>query len=272
MKLSIITINYNNLSGLQKTIDSVISQSFKEFEWIIIDGGSSDGSKALIEQHSNHFSYWVSEPDNGIYNAMNKGIDHAGGDWLLFLNSGDWLFSNDILERVFSRDYDADILYGDVMYHWPDERGLELDQKPDKLSLYFFNERTICHQATFYRKKIFENHRYSEEYKICSDWALFIQLALENYHFEHLPFCIVNFVQDGISSKLTKEHQAERRKVFESLFPDIIKPDIEELKRQEDHLKKINSHKIYRIIMKNAEKKIALAERLVKLIEKIRTK
>ncbi len=92
MKLSIITVNLNNKDGLQKTIDSVISQTFKDFEWIVIDGGSTDGSKELIEKYSDYISYWVSEPDKGIYNAMNKGIKVAKGDYLEFLNSGDIFF------------------------------------------------------------------------------------------------------------------------------------------------------------------------------------
>ena len=89
MKLSIITINYNNCDGLQKTIDSVIAQTWRDFEWIVIDGGSTDGSKELLEQYKEHFSYWCSEPDKGIYNAMNKGIAKANGDYLNFMNSGD---------------------------------------------------------------------------------------------------------------------------------------------------------------------------------------
>ena len=84
MKLSIITINYNNKAGLQRTIDSVICQTCKDFEWIVIDGGSTDGSKQLIEQYQSHFAYWCSEPDNGVYHAMNKGITHAKGEYLLF--------------------------------------------------------------------------------------------------------------------------------------------------------------------------------------------
>ena len=89
MHLSIVTINYNNLSGLQKTIDSVLSQSFEDFEWIVIDGGSTDGSKELLEQYQEHFAYWCSVPDKGIYNAINKGIKLATGDIIGLLNSGD---------------------------------------------------------------------------------------------------------------------------------------------------------------------------------------
>ena len=90
MILSIITINYNNSDGLQRTIESVLSQTWTDFEWIVIDGGSTDGSLDIIKKHASHFSFWCSEPDTGIYNAMNKGITHAKGEYLNFMNSGDW--------------------------------------------------------------------------------------------------------------------------------------------------------------------------------------
>lgn len=97
--LSIITINYNNKNGVQKTIDSVLSQSFEDYEWIVIDGGSNDGSKELLEKYQEHFAYWCSEPDNGIYNAINKGLSHTTGDYIQFLNSGDWLYDSTALEK-----------------------------------------------------------------------------------------------------------------------------------------------------------------------------
>lgn len=272
MTLSIITINYNNLDGLQRTIDSVVGQSFTDYEWIVIDGGSKDGSRELIERYADHFAYWCSEPDKGIYNAMNKGIEKASGDWFLFLNSGDWLYSNDVLNKVFSVPNDADILYGDVMYHWPDGRGLEMERKPDKLSLYFFYTDTLCHQATFYRKNIFNTHKYDESFRICSDWALYIQLLTEGYRFQHLPFCISNFAQDGISTHLTAEHLAERERVFNDYFPDYIRPDLEELKRRDERRKYIDSHKSYKRIMAKAEKRIIRMEKIVHYIERLRKK
>mgnify|MGYP001565636508 FL=1 len=101
--VSIITINYNNASGLKKTIDSVIKQTFKDFEFIIIDGGSTDGSKQVIESNSKSISSWLSEKDNGIYDAMNKGIVKATGNYYLFLNSGDILSEGNILTKVASK-------------------------------------------------------------------------------------------------------------------------------------------------------------------------
>ena len=97
--LSIITINYNNINGLQNTLQSVFCQSRHDFEWIVIDGGSTDGSKELLEKYTNRINYWVSEPDHGIYEAMNKGIKVAKGDYLQFLNSGDCLADKDIIKQ-----------------------------------------------------------------------------------------------------------------------------------------------------------------------------
>lgn len=272
MTLSIITINYNNCDGLKRTIDSVVSQTFTDYEWIVIDGGSNDGSFELIEKYQKHFTYWVSEPDGGIYQAMNKGIAHANGDWYIFLNSGDWLFNNEVLSMVFSSNNDADILYGDVMYHWPDKRGLELEKKPETLSLYYFYTDTLCHQATFYKKEIFKTHRYNENFRICSDWALYIQLLTEGYKFSHLPICITNFAQDGISTHLNESHLAERRRVIEEYIPSYIIPDLERLRIIDERKKHIASHRSYQSIMSRAENRVIRMEKIVRLIEKLRSK
>ena len=114
-KLSIITINLNNAEGLRKTIPSVISQTYCDFEYIVIDGGSTDGSVDVIKKYADKLSYWVSEPDAGIYNAMNKGIRKAGGEYCQFLNSGDWLVAPDVTERMAKDMPDCAICYGNMI-------------------------------------------------------------------------------------------------------------------------------------------------------------
>ena len=116
MKLSIITINYNNAIGLKKTIESLIEQSYQEYEYIVIDGGSDDGSKEVIWESLRYVSSWCSEKDTGVYNAMNKGIMRATGEYLLFLNSGDYLYDSTVLEDVTSTLSGEDIIYGDLLY------------------------------------------------------------------------------------------------------------------------------------------------------------
>src|SRR5436190_11669530 len=116
MKLSIITINYNNAAGLRETIRSVAEQTWKGFEYIIIDGGSTDDSIGFIQQYQRELTYWVSEPDRGVFHAMNKGISKAHGEYLLMLNSGDTISDKHVLKQVFEKDKPCeDILYGDVL-------------------------------------------------------------------------------------------------------------------------------------------------------------
>ena len=116
-KISIITINYNNLEGLKRTMESVVNQTWREFEYIVIDGGSTDRSAAYIASQSENIDYWVSEPDNGIYNAMNKGIAKATGEYLLFLNSGDSFYDANVLQNVSNFfNNDLSIIYGNSVY------------------------------------------------------------------------------------------------------------------------------------------------------------
>ena len=169
--LTIITINFNNLNGLKKTIDSVVSQEFQDFEYIIIDGGSTDGSKNLIEHYNKRLAYWVSEKDGGIYNAMNKGIEKSKGKYLLFLNSGDELYKNNVLSYI--RNFKEDLIYFDVYFY--NSSSSFVHKYPYKLNFNYFLKYSLPHQATLISRSLFNRvGLYNEQYKICSDWAFFI--------------------------------------------------------------------------------------------------
>lgn len=213
MKLSIITVNLNNREGLQKTIDSVVSQTFKDFEWIVIDGGSTDGSRELIEQYADHFAYWISEPDKGIYNAMNKGIKVAKGEYLQFLNSGDWLFNNNTLSSVWEtgEPKTADIIYGTIIpgFSWT---------IPHVLTLDFFLDATLFHQSTFIHRKLFADNPYDEKYNIVSDRKFFIeQIILRNASFQAIDTEISNYQEGGVCSDGEKTEN-ELKMVLSELF------------------------------------------------------
>jgi len=224
MKLSIITVNLNNRDGLQKTIDSVVSQTFRDFEWIVIDGGSTDGSKELIEQYADHFAYWVSEPDKGIYNAMNKGIKVAKGDYLQFLNSGDWLFDETALERIFSHCFDADIVYGDMGIC--EGNKIDIRKYSEKLSFNYLLGYSLGHCATFHKREILQEELYDEELKIVADWKFFLTQALKNSKFEHLGETVSCFDTTGISSTGGHKVIAEREKVIKEMkIPESILND-----------------------------------------------
>ena len=203
VKLSIITINLNNRDGLKKTIDSVISQSYRDYEWIVIDGSSTDGSKELIEENSQYMSYHVSEPDKGIYNAMNKGILASHGDYLLFLNSGDSLFDKDVLERVIPQLNDKDIYVGRINSLGKDNASEEeqADFSPEGI-LRKLTFTWIPHQASFFKRTVFDEYGlYREDKRIASDWWVYYNsLVLGNAMIAPLPLIISNYDVGGISA------------------------------------------------------------------------
>ncbi len=170
--LSIITINYNNKQGLIQTIESVVNQIWKDFEYLVVDGGSTDGSKDVITQHINDLTYWVSEPDKGIYNAMNKGIEMATGDYLLFLNSGDYLKDSSVLGKTIPQLDNIDIVYTDLEIIT--DKDHHVQNYPDRLSFKHFFYSSLPHPASFIKKVLFVKYGvYDENLKICADWNLF---------------------------------------------------------------------------------------------------
>lgn len=199
MKLSIITINFNNLVGLRKTFESVVSQTFNDYEWIIIDGGSLDGSKEFIEEHQNIFTWWCSEKDNGVYNAMNKGISKASGTYLNFLNSGDCYMDSETLDKFFRNDLNGDVIYGDWVRQYSDHSEFveALKNSFDRLA-YF---RNICHQAMFIRTDVQKKHLYDESFRALADLKLWCELPFEGYRFQYVPVTICRFwAENGLTS------------------------------------------------------------------------
>lgn len=236
-KVSIITVNYNNLGGLKKTLDSVHSQSYHDYEWIVIDGGSTDGSKELLIQNQEKISYWVSEPDKGIYHAMNKGIAHAQGEYCQFLNSGDYFIDSYVLERVFSDYHLSDVNYGDQWCINSKNEIIERRTYPELMSLTFLFHSPLGHQASFIRTELVKKHLYKEKYTISADRAFFLELYCAGCHFYHIPLPIVFFDTDGIGSneKTIEERKNQFFKIKQEFFSDQVINDIEQLIAKEDN-------------------------------------
>ena len=195
MKLSIITVNYNNASGLERTIQSVISQTFQDYEFIIIDGGSTDNSVDVIHKYEQQISYWVSEHDGGIYQGMNKGLIQAKGDYVNFMNSGDCFHAEDVLDKIFSLDTAADIITGAHTGSPHPNIG------PKGVTMYSLITGAVDHQASFIRRKVALRHPYDERYKIVSDWKFFIQaLVLDNCTFFYTDTIVVDVDMTGVLS------------------------------------------------------------------------
>lgn len=215
--LSIITISYNNCVGLEKTIGSVTSQTYKNFEYLVIDGNSNDGSQGVIERNKSVISYAVSENDTGIYNAMNKGIKASKGSYLLFLNSGDVFSGISALEDFITHEnFEGDIIYGDYQY----EGGKKIF--PDQLTPLFFVKTSLPHQSTFFKREVFDKMGlYEEHYSIVSDRAFYIKCFLSDlFIFKHINYPLSIFDLSGVSNDpLHKEKQeSENERMFKENY------------------------------------------------------
>lgn len=201
LKISVITINYNNSKGLEATLVSVVNQQYNNVEIIIIDGGSTDQSIDTIKKYKNHISYWVSEKDNGVFDAMNKGIKNAYGDWVIFMNSGD-VFSCDlslIFNEKFKDHENLAVIYGDNIFRNKVHKALSL--KPIQ-----FGHIMACHQSMFFKNKLKKiKIIYNLKFKYYCEYELIARLHKQNYDFQYLPITISTYAEGGISSRLTWE-------------------------------------------------------------------
>lgn len=228
-KVSIITINYNNLKGLQSTAESILRLDYQNFEWIIIDGGSTDGSKVFIEQMDERLSFWCSENDKGVYDAMNKGISHAKGEYVIFMNSGDSFYSETVLSQVFANLKNSpDVIYGNALYIFEDHE--ELKSVPETIDFRFIYEYTIFHQASFIKRELLvENGGYDINLKIVSDWKIWLIFILQNRVFVYTPHVICRFDAYGISTGHDDNVNKERNIVFQEILPPGIITMMEEV-------------------------------------------
>ena len=246
MKLSIITVNYNDAEGLERTIKSVMSQSFKDYEFIIIDGGSTDGSVDVIKKYENNIDYWVSETDGGIYQGMNKGLRQAQGEYVNFMNGGDSYYSPDVLNAIFALNSNADIITGTHS-----ENGIRNvgEGGVTMLDLYKW---AIDHQASFIKRELALRHPYDEKYKIVSDWKFFIEaLVFDNCSFFYTDTIVVDVDMRGISNTNFELDMQEREAVLRELFPErvlkdyrllaSIRPDLLEIAPRISHSQSIKS-------------------------------
>lgn len=224
MKLTIITITLNNADGLCRTMQSVFSQTCQDFEYIVIDGASTDGSRELIEKNANRIDYWVSEPDKGIYNAMNKGIDQAHGEYCLFLNSGDTLHDSKVLEDVIP------LLDGTVVITGSIINGTELSKSKGDVTFRRMFLCSIPHPSSFIRLDWMKRYKYDESLKIVSDWKFFFQvLIMDNQSHKFIDRTISDFDLSGISSTNLELNKTERETVKREFFSRKLLAELKEL-------------------------------------------
>ena len=199
MKLSIITVNLNDRAGLLQTLESVRRQTFHDCEHLVIDGGSTDDSPDLLRQWAPKLAYAVSEPDRGIFDAMNKGVSQAKGEYLLFLNSGDTLSTADTLQRLFASGPTADVVYGNSRAVGNGVGGILT--YPSPLTMEFLFVSSIGHQSALIRRELQLAHPYDTSLRIAADWKFFLQCFLEGSRFAHVDQVIAQFDVTGISNR-----------------------------------------------------------------------
>lgn len=247
MKLSIITINYNDVEGLKKTIESVVSQTSSDYEYIVIDGGSTDGSPEVIHQYQDRLTYWVSEPDRGIYHAMNKGILRAKGEYCHFLNSGDYLLSGDVTERMLSDLPDCSFLYGNRMRKVNGKVQIEKTYAGRQITLFDMYRSTFLHPTTYIRRSMFEKYGlFDETLKIVSDWKFFlIAIGLNNERVAYKDVDMVWFDSGGISSTMLDLDKKERAQVLEETLPANLLPDYKEFAIDGTIIRRLRKSKVF---------------------------
>lgn len=264
MKYSIITVNYNNCEGLRRTIESVVAQSFRDFEFIVIDGGSTDGSTDLLKSNDKHITYWVSEPDSGIYNAMNKGIAHATGEYLNFMNSGDCYFDSDVLQCVNAHHSTADIIVGrDYHFNTVLNKGHASILPPRTTMMHFF-VATLDHQSSFIRRQLFVNNPYREDYRLVSDWIFFTeQCVCNNCEVQTIPDIVCRREEGGLSEQQHSLNREEISRWLHEFLPSGVYADYATLA----HLDKTSLYRLFSICDDNKKRKWLV--RSIKIIHKL---
>ena len=265
MRLSIVTINYNNAEGLRKTLASVASQTYRNIEHIIIDAASTDGSVDIIREYVKKVEseesrvksvIWSSELDGGIYAGMNKGIKRASGEYIQILNSGDILASDDVTERMMAAlnaNSNPEILYGNMIKEWPDGKRLNDKGGSGQLSMLNFYFGTLNHDSAYIRRELFERFGlYDENLKIVSDWKWFLQaIPLGGLTPSYVDIDVTVFDMTGVSESNTAFWKVERRPILEELVPSMILADYDkygEDMRMIDRLRKHHLHGFVRFI------------------------
>lgn len=257
MTLSIITINRNNAAGLEKTMQSVAAQNIKEFEYIVIDGASTDGSVEVIKKYESRFAHlkWVSEPDTGIYNAMNKGLRMASGDYIQILNSADCLASEDVTERMLEALEKADcpsILYGNMIKCFPDgRRWLDRSFAGQDITMLGMYTGTLNHDPAYIRRDLFEKYGYYDEsLKIVSDWKWYLQaIILGGEKPQYVDIDVTLFDMTGISETNKELDKREREQVLEQLFPKAVLADYERYAFPMEQMSRLQRHPLaYKLV------------------------
>lgn len=216
VKISIITVCYNAVSTLEETVLSVLNQTYPNIEYIIIDGGSIDGSVDIIKKYADRLAYWISEPDNGIYDAMNKGVSVASGDWINFMNAGDSFYCNETISALFVESIAENVasVFGNTIFRYP-AKDVLIEYKSSSMH----SVMPACHQSIFCRRQVLLDFPFNLKYKIAADYDFFYRVKKAGWQYKFVN-CIVAIYDatGGISSRSTLRTQKEIFRIKYSIW------------------------------------------------------
>lgn len=221
LQLSIITICKNE-PYIEETCLSIINQTNQNFEWIVVDGASTDGTRDKLLKYQDNIDIFISEPDTGVYSAMNKGISHARGEYLLFMNGGDLFYNNDVVSSVvpYLTEINKDVFYGDSYRLFDNKEDCFIKTYPDNITKSFFLTNTLAHQSSFIKKELFEKFGgYREDFKIVSDKEKWLKFINNDVEFSHIPLVLSCFRMNGVSRQPSATLLQEKRRLLEEYFP-----------------------------------------------------
>lgn len=233
MKVSVITVVYNAVKDIDKTITSVMQQRYDDYEYIVVDGASTDGTVDVIRQYSKYISYWASEPDNGIYNAMNKAVRMAHGEYCIFMNAGD-MFANSLVLKDASwyLSEGFDVLTGREI-SLRNGNVVDYVKPPALITLNHFYKSSISHQSSFIKRSLLLEYPYDETFRLVSDWKFWIQtLVLGRFSYKAIDINVSVFNHDGLTYSQKELGLKEREQVLRQLIPDSIRLDYDNVNRR----------------------------------------
>jgi glycosyltransferase involved in cell wall biosynthesis len=225
--ISVITINFNHLKELQKTFVNVASQTYKNIEYIIIDGGSQDGTIDFLQEHSKYLSYWISERDHGIYDAMNKGVKVAKGEWIIFMNSGDTFSQESTIEQIaLYLDRSNDVVYGGFELIVDDEYGYRVSQHQPEDLAQIWHQIPTCHQSVFVRRELQSQYPFDLSLSWCADHDFLARLYQLGSKFQEIPIIVSKFDASGGKVRDLLTYNRERWSICRKYFGQTLSREL----------------------------------------------
>ncbi len=216
--ITIVTVVLNDPEGLEKTIKSVSEQTYENVEYVVIDGASKPPTLNVINNYEDRIDYWISGQDEGIFDAMNKGVSLASGEWINFMNAGDYFHNKDVIANVFSQDYgDADFIYGHTYFLSGDFRGVVKAWDFDIL----WKTMIFTHQSVFTRKALLEKHKFDTTYKVCADYNMIFTCFMRGCKFYNSD-TVISVISPGMTEVNRARMAIEKWRTVRKFRNDVI--------------------------------------------------